>query len=140
MTRLFIVEDHAVMRQSLRAFIKRQAGIELCGEAASAEAALQEIETARPDLVLIDLSLPGMSGLELLTLIRQRHPELYCVILSGHGERNHVDHAMMSGARGYILKGDTDELANALQQVIHGEIYLSNLVQNMLSDNVDDVS
>ena len=133
MTRLFIVEDHPVMRQSLRAFLRRQADIDFCGEAATAEAALGQLEEARPDLVLIDVSLPGMSGLDLLELIRQRHPDLLCVMLSGHGERSHVDHALMAGARGYILKGDTDELAGALRKVIQGETYLSGLVQDKLS-------
>ena len=130
MTRLFIVEDHPVMRQSLRAFIKRQAGFELCGEAATAEAALGEIEAMQPDMVLIDVALSGMSGLELLEIIRQRHPDLLCIMLSGHGERSHVAHALMAGARGYILKGDTDELAGALHRVLEGEIYLSDMAQD----------
>lgn len=138
MTRVYIVEDHPIMRQSLRAFIRRQEGFELCGEAESAEAALEEIDHTQPDLMLIDLSLPGMSGLELLEQIRQRYPALLCMILSGHGERSHVDHAMMAGARGYIVKGDTDELAQAMRQVSQGQTYLSELVQNKLDNLSDD--
>jgi DNA-binding NarL/FixJ family response regulator len=138
MTRVYIVEDHPIMRQSLRAFIRRQEGFELCGEAESAEAALEEIDHTQPDLMLIDLSLPGMSGLELLEQIRQRYPALLCMILSGHGERSHVDHAMMAGARGYIVKGDTDELAQAMRQVSQGQTYLSELVQNKLDNLTDD--
>jgi DNA-binding NarL/FixJ family response regulator len=138
MTRLFIVEDHPVMRQSLRAFMKRQVGIDLCGEAATGEAALGQIEQAQPDLVLIDVSLPGMSGLDLLDVIRERHPGLLCVMLSGHGERSHVDHALMAGARAYILKGDTDELADALHKVIQGETYLSGLIQYKMSGMTGD--
>ena len=133
MTRLFIVEDHPVMRQSLQAFIERQEELEVCGEADTAETALEQIAQTRPDLVLIDVSLPGMSGLDLLEVIREQYPNLLCVILSGHGERSHVDHAMMAGARGYILKGDTDDLAIALRKIIQGEIYLSGLVQSKLS-------
>lgn len=138
MTRVYIVEDHPIMRQSLRAFIRRQEGFELCGEAESAEAALEEIDHTQPDLMLIDLALPGMSGLELLEQIRQRYPALLCMILSGHGERSHVDHAMMAGARGYIVKGDTDELAQAMRQVSQGQTYLSELVQNKLDNLTDD--
>lgn len=126
------------MRQSLRAFMRRQADIDVCGEAATAEAALGQIDEVRPDLVLIDVSLPGMSGLDLLELIRVRHPNLLCVMLSGHGERSHVDHALMAGARGYILKGDTDELAGALRKVIQGETYLSGLVQDKMSGLTGD--
>jgi DNA-binding NarL/FixJ family response regulator len=137
MTRLFIVEDHPIMRQSLRAFMKRQAGICVCGEAATAEAALVQIAEAQPEMLLIDVSLPGMSGLELLEQVRQHHPDVLCVMLSGHGERSHVDQAMMAGARGYVLKGDTDELADALHKVIQGETYLSALVQDKMSGNGD---
>lgn len=121
------------MRQSLRAFIKRQAGLEVCGEANTGEAALEQIAQTQPDLMLIDVALPGMSGLDLLDTLREQHPDLLCLMLSGHGERSHVDHALMAGARGYILKGDTDDLATALRKVIQGEIYLSDLVQDKLS-------
>lgn len=133
MTRLFIVEDHPIMRQSLRAFVKRQADFDVCGEAASAETALGQIAQAKPDLVLIDVSLPGMSGLDLLDMLREQYPQLMCVMLSGHGERSHVDHALTAGARGYILKGDTDELAGALRKVIQGERYLSGVLLDKLS-------
>jgi DNA-binding NarL/FixJ family response regulator len=132
MTRLFIVEDHPVMRQSLRTFMKRQAYVSVCGEAATAEAALGEIAQVEPDLVLIDVSLPGMSGLDLLKLLREQHPNLPCVMLSGHGERSHVDVALMAGARGYILKENTDELAVALHTIIQGGTYLSVLVQDKM--------
>lgn len=133
MTRLFIVEDHPIMRQSLRAFMKRQTGLDVCGEAASGEAALSQISQAQPELVLIDVSLPGMSGLDLLEVIRDKYPDLMCVMLSGHGERSHVDQALLAGARGYVLKGDTDELAGALRKVIQGETYLSGELQDKLS-------
>jgi DNA-binding NarL/FixJ family response regulator len=138
MTRLFIVEDHPVMRQSLRAFVKRQADLDVCGEADTGEAALEQIAQTQPDLVLIDVSLPGMSGLDLLETLRERYPHLPCVMLSGHGERSHVDHALMAGARGYILKGDTDELVEALHKVIQGETYLSGMVQDKLSGGTDE--
>lgn len=139
MPKLFIVEDHPVMRQSLRAFVKRQADIEVCGDANTGEAALEQIAETQPDIVLIDVSLPGMSGLDLLEILRERHPTLLCVMLSGHGERSHVDHALMAGARGYILKGDTDDLAIALRKVIQGETYLSSLVQGNLPGKPGDV-
>lgn len=138
MTRIFIVEDHPVMRQSLVAFLKRQEGIDLCGEAATAEVALREIEKIQPDMVLIDVSLPGMSGLDLLEQIHHRQPEILCVVLSGHGERSHVDRALLAGARGYILKGDTDELASGLRQIIGGGTYLSDQVQGLVSGSADD--
>jgi DNA-binding NarL/FixJ family response regulator len=133
MTRLFIVEDHPIMRQSLRAFVKRQAGLDVCGEAATGEAAISQIDQTQPDLVLIDVSLPGMSGLDLLEVILDKHPDLICVMLSGHGERSHVDQAMVAGARAYVLKGDTDELAVALRKVLQGETYLSGELQDKLS-------
>jgi DNA-binding NarL/FixJ family response regulator len=126
------------MRQSLRAFIKRQADLDICGEADTGEAALEQIAQMQPDLVLIDVSLPGMSGLDLLDTLHERYPDLACVMLSGHGERSHVDHALMAGARGYVLKGDIDDLVVALHRVIQGEIYLSGMAQDKLSGGTDE--
>jgi DNA-binding NarL/FixJ family response regulator len=126
MIRIFIVEDHLVMRRALRAALDGEDGLLICGEAASAEAALEEIEGAAPDVVLIDVSLPGMSGLELTGVLRERHPQLTCLILSGHRERTYMLKALRLGARGYLLKeGNSEELRKAVRLVYEGGTFVS---------------
>lgn len=130
MPRIFVVDDHAIMRQVLRDVLEREEGFTVCGEAASAEEALDEVDDAAPDLVLVDVSLPGMSGIELVETLRERHPEMPMAMLSGHGERTHVEQALRAGASGYILKGDPYELPGAIRQMMRGETYRSQAVES----------
>lgn len=125
LAQIFIVEDHPIMRESVRMLLERQSGMAVQGEAATAESALAALAQNLPDLVLIDVSLPGMNGIELAQTIHKQYPALPVMILSGHGEKNHVEQALMSGARGYVLKGNADELPGAIRQVLSGERYLS---------------
>ncbi|MEZ4617573.1 MAG: response regulator [Caldilineaceae bacterium] len=124
-TRIYLVEDHLMIQRTLTSFIERMAAFEVCGVARSAERALELLPDAAPDLVLIDMSLPRMSGAELVREIRRRWPALLCVLLSGHGEQNYVQQAVAAGAKGYILKGKPAELEPALKQIVAGEFYLS---------------
>ena len=123
-TRVYIVEDHPVMRETIRDYLALSSDIELCGEAADAETASAALEAADPDVVVVDLSLPGRSGLELLEEIRKRW-RTPCVILSGHGERTYVGKAFAAGASGYVLKGNPPDLPVAIRRVMEGEIHLS---------------
>jgi DNA-binding NarL/FixJ family response regulator len=125
MVQIYIVEDHPVMRQSLRALLDQQKDMAVCGEASTAETALEQIDGAAPDLVLIDVALPGTSGIELARSLHARHPDLAMVMFSGHREKSHVDQALKAGARGYIVKGSAGELAAAIRRVVGGERYLS---------------
>lgn len=126
---VFVVEDHSVMREMLREFLAMEADIEVTGVAESAEAALEQFADAVPDLVLIDMSLPGMSGIELVRRLRLEHPGLYCAMLSGHGEGRYLRQAFDAGANGYILKGEPDEVPRAIQQILQGERYVSEELQ-----------
>jgi DNA-binding NarL/FixJ family response regulator len=125
MVQIYIVEDHPVMRASLRALLDQQTDMAVCGEAATAEAALGQVDGAAPDLVIIDIALPGSSGIELARSLHARHPDLALVMFSGHREKSHVDQALEAGARGYIVKGSAGELATAIRQVVGGALYLS---------------
>ena len=127
--RIFIVEDHAIMQEMLNEFISQEADLEVCATASSGEAALENLAQASPDLVLIDLSLPGVSGLDLITSVKALYPQLPCAILSGHGERHYAEQAMAAGAQGYVLKGDPDELPGAIRQMMQGEHYISKALQ-----------
>lgn len=129
--RVYIVEDHPVMRETLQDYLSLEPDLEICGMAESAEAALEALEAASPDVVLVDLSLPRRSGLELVEEIRERWGTP-CVILSGHGERTYVSRALASGARGYVLKGNPRELPLAIAHVLEGEIHLSSAIRRKL--------
>lgn len=122
--RIYIVEDHPIMRETLQDYLTVESDIEICGMVGSAEAASEALEAAAPDLVVVDLSLPGRSGLELVGEIRERWGTP-CVILSGHGERTYVGRALACGAQGYVLKGSPRELAPAIRRVLEGDIYVS---------------
>lgn len=125
MIRVFIVEDHPVMRQSLRTLLSRQDDLNVCGEAHNGEDAIRQIADTRPDLVLIDVSLPGMNGIQLVRALHEDNPALPMAILSGHGGEAHVQQALNAGARGYILKGNAAELPAAIRILASGEQYLS---------------
>jgi DNA-binding NarL/FixJ family response regulator len=124
-TRIFLVEDHAFMRAALQEFLGTMSGFEVCGAVENADSALGQIAAAEVDLALIDVSLPGMNGIDLVRTLTRRCPTLYCVMLSGHGEQNYVRRSLAAGASGFILKGNPDELPIALRAVLDGEIYVS---------------
>ncbi|HJL18492.1 MAG TPA: response regulator transcription factor [Sandaracinaceae bacterium LLY-WYZ-13_1] len=119
----YVVEDHAIVREMVTAHVNGVPGVRVCGSAASAEAALGEIETLRPDVVLIDLSLPGMSGLELVRRIRERIEGVACLVVSGHAEPMYRTQARAAGCHGFVLKDEPDELAAAVRAVLAGAAY-----------------
>ena len=122
-TRIFVLEDHASMRDTLVSFVSGLADTEVCGSAATAEDALLQFSDAKADLVLIDISLPGMSGLDFLREAKQRWPQLRCLVLSGHDETAYLWRAFSLGALGFVAKGNADELKIAIGCVLRGETY-----------------
>lgn len=124
-SKVYIVEDNDRMRTLLREWIDELPGLEVCGAAASAEDALRELSGVQPDLAVIDMSLPGMGGIELVATLRDQQPRMRCLILSGHNERTYVERALAAGAQGYLLKGEPGEIENAITRVLSGEQYLS---------------
>ena len=123
--KIYIVEDHEIMREMLRETIDGLEGLSVSGAAATAEQALAELQDIEVNLVLIDMSLPGMSGASLVAHLRARQPPVRCLIYSGHRERTYVDQALEAGTQGYVLKGDPAELEGAIARVLNGEMYLS---------------
>lgn len=114
------------MRRALEQFLDDLSDFEVGGATETAEAALQALNgTANVDLALIDTRLPGMNGIELVKQLQARHPDLPCLMYSGHGETTYVEQALDAGARGYVLKGDPDELPTAIRRVLNGEQHLS---------------
>lgn len=128
--RILIVDDHPMMRLGLRQYLLQDPLLEVCGEAASAAEALKEMERSLPDLVLLDISLEGRSGLDLLRDLRVRFPQVPVLMHSMHDQMIYADRAIREGARGYLMKQETgDKLLEAVTRVLSGETYLSSRVR-----------
>jgi len=124
--KLLIVEDHPVMRSAYTRLLKREADFEVCGEAVSGNQALDLIPTTHPDLILLDVSLPGMNGIELLNQLNLQYPDIPALVISGHEEALYAQLAMQAGAKGYLVKaGLAEVMVKAIRTVLHGESYLS---------------
>ncbi len=124
--KVLIVDDHPTMREGLMRVIERAADLQVCGDTDSAPRALQLIESAKPDLVLLDLSLGKANGIELVKDIQVRYPQLLVLVHSMHEDSVYAARSLRAGARGYVPKSDPSEtLLEAIRQVLQGEIYLN---------------
>ena len=129
-TRVFIVDDHPIVRYGITRILNSEPDISVCGDADSAETAIQQIEKLNPDLVVVDISLKQMNGLQLTKFIRERFPCIPVVILSMHDERMYANKALRAGASGYVMKEESSEkLVAAIRQILSGEIYVSEQVK-----------
>lgn len=134
---IYIIEDHGSMRVMLREFLDMAPNFHVCGVAETAEEALQELPTLDVHLLLIDVSLSGMSGIDLAEEISARWPEMSCLMFSAHEEASYARRSLAAGARGYVLKGDPDELSEAIRQVLEGKRYVSLPLRKKLSGQLD---
>lgn len=131
--KILIVDDHAVVREGLKSLIQSENGFVVCGEAGDGPAALELLKTVRPNLVIVDLNLHGMSGLELIKNIRNRNPELPVLVISMLDELVYAERALHAGAKGYLMKGESaSKYSEALRSVLNGKIYLSESVKNKI--------
>lgn len=132
--KIFLVDDHPILRQGLALLINREPDLTVSGEADGAASALQAIRNAVPDFVILDISLNGPDGLELLKTLRGNYPNLPVLILSMHDESVYAERALRAGANGYIMKQEaTEKVLTAIRQVLRGEVYLSDhLTKRML--------
>jgi DNA-binding NarL/FixJ family response regulator len=120
--RLVVVDDHMVFREGLRALLGRVNDIEIVGEAATTQEAIEVTEAARPDVVLMDLHLPGDGGEAATTTILAAHPEVAVLVLTMHSDDAHLRHALHAGARGYLLKdAEPDAIIRAIVAVSEGQ-------------------
>jgi DNA-binding NarL/FixJ family response regulator len=123
---VLVVDDHPLMRQGLALLINQQQDVEVCGEAEEAQAAMQAIARRRPDIIILDISLNGPDGLDLLKSIRALEPDLPVLILSMHDEAIYAERALRARANGYIMKQEaTEKVLVAVRRILNGEIYLS---------------
>ncbi len=124
--RVLLADDHTLVRAGIRALLKEFPGVEVAGEASDGREVIDLIKTHQPDVVLMDISMPGLNGLQALARITRDFPPVRVIILSMHLNDEYVLQALKSGAAGYLLKrAATAELAAALKSVVGGEIYLS---------------
>lgn len=121
-SRVFIVDDHPLVRRALGRLLGLEPGLRVVGEAASAEEALAQLGENLPDLLLVDFSLPGVDGAELVRRLGRTHPGVCCLVVSSHHEALYVQAALAAGARGYVTKGDADGLTLAIRRVLAGEV------------------
>lgn len=125
MINVFLVEDNRFVADAVDGLLSTYDDIRLAGVAATGEEALTQLPAAGVDIVLIDLALPGMNGIDLIAALRRARPELPCVILSAHREDNYITQALSAGARGYITKELPLAIAEGIERVMGGEVYLS---------------
>jgi DNA-binding NarL/FixJ family response regulator len=131
--RVFIVDDHPIVRQGLAALINTELDLAVCGDAEESGSALRGIEELKPDLAVIDISLNGPDGLDLLKSIRTRDANLPVLILSMLDESLYAERALHAGANGYIMKQEaTERLLVAIRRILAGEIYLSEHMSNRM--------
>jgi DNA-binding NarL/FixJ family response regulator len=137
--RVMLVDDHPIVRQGLANLIDAEDDLMVCGQQADAREALDAIPEARPDVVLIDISLGERSGLELVKDIRGRFPELPMLVLSMHDESLYAERALRAGARGYVMKHQaTEKVMQGIRSVLQGELYVSETIAaRMIKGNVN---
>ena len=124
--KIFIVEDHPVFREGLVQIISGEKDLRVCGKAGDAEHALQAIVRLKPDLVLVDITLPGKSGLELIKELRSWNSQVRILVVSMHDEALYADRVLRAGGDGYIMKQeDPEEIVHAIRDVLGGHIYVS---------------
>src|SRR5262245_33710841 len=124
--KIFIVDDHPIMRQGLAQLINHEPDLQVVGEASDAGAALSGVLETKPDIVIIDISLPGKNGLELIKDIRAHLKHVFLLVHSMHDESLYVERVLRAGAQGYIMKHEGGKkVMEAVRKVVNGEIYVS---------------
>jgi DNA-binding NarL/FixJ family response regulator len=137
--RVFVVDDHEVVRLGLRAFLDATQGVEHVGEAADGRSALRGLDALAaghglPDVVLMDLVMPGLDGIEATALIKEAHPDVDVVVVTSFGEAHRVHSALEAGATGYVLKdADVDQIIHAVRAAHRGEVHLDAAVTRVLT-------
>ena len=125
MPSILIVEDHKIVAEVLADILRRSGKFEVAGMVHSAEDALERLSGQGVDLVLVDISLPYTTGIELVAMIHEKYPHIPSVVISGHNTSLYVNRSLEAGARGYIVKDDIHDIVEGIQRVLDGGTYLS---------------
>lgn len=122
---IYLVEDHPTFRHALSIYLSKLPDLTISGIASSGQEALTQIPKVKPDIVLMDISLPDINGIDVVEELGLGCPDIPILMLSGHKEATYVRQALGVGARGFIVKGNPMEIEPAIRAVLNGEIYLS---------------
>ena len=135
--RIVIADDHVVLREAMRVMLEMEPEFEVVGEAAEGEQALALAKQLEPDLVLMDIRMEGMDGVEATRRLRQDHPQIGVLILTGFGENEVLLSAVEAGAQGFLLKdASADEVKSAILRVVHGESHMTPALLRQLLDEL----
>ena len=133
--RILIVDDHPIVREGLLQSINREPDLTVCGQAENAYQALNALTKLKPDLALVDISMPGKNGLELVKDIHAMHPAVQVLVLSMHDESLYAERLLRAGARGYVMKHERPEkLVAAIRHVLGGKTYVSEKMEARILD------
>lgn len=136
MTRIVIADDHDLFVEGLRELLARQPGIEFVGQARNGQQAIEQASNLKPDIMLMDIAMPGISGIKATKEIREQFPEVKILMLSMHNSRELITESLKAGAMGYILKEcSSDELYFAVSSVMNGRYYIAHLSLSILLDD-----
>lgn len=134
--KVLLVEDHVIVRQGIKALFSDEPDLEIVGEADDGRAALQSVSELEPDVILMDISMPGLNGIEATRQIRQNHPEVKVVVLSMHSNEEYVFQVLRAGASGYVLKqSDSSEVLTAIRAALAGGSFLSPPISRTVIDD-----
>ena len=133
--KIVIAEDHTILRAGLRALLAAQNGLEVIGEAGDGREAIRKVDTLQPDLLLIDLSMPKLNGIDAIREIKSQHPKIKIIVLTVHKSDEYIIAALKAGANGYMLKdASQNELLLAIDYVINGKTFLSPSISDKVVD------
>lgn len=131
--KVVLADDHTIVRQGLKSLLESKSGVEVAGEASDGREALKLTGQLKPDLVIMDIAMPGLNGLEALQQMQVFYPHVRVIVLSMHVDENYVTRALRFGASGFVYKGSAfDDLELAMQAVLKGETFLSSTVSQVL--------
>jgi two-component system response regulator NreC len=135
MIRILVADDHGVLRAGLCALLNSEAGLEVVGEAADGHEVLRRVEELRPDVVLLDISMPGLDGIEVTRRLKKVAPGVRVLILTIHTDRDILQEAIRAGASGYVVKmGAAADLINAIHTVAQGDVYIHPMMAPSLEE------
>jgi DNA-binding NarL/FixJ family response regulator len=135
MIEVFIVDDHYMVIEGIRTMLQYEKDIEMIGHASNADSCLSFVKNKQPDVILMDINMPGKSGVELCKEVRDMYPDIFVIGLSTYNQFTFIDAMMKNGASGYLLKNaGSKEITQAIQSVVQGKIYLSTEAATMLKN------
>ncbi len=133
---ILIADDHAIVRHGLRTLLEEQPDFQVVGEAVNGREARQLVDQLLPEVVILDIAMPELNGLDAMSQIYEQHPDIQAIILSMHASPEYVYHALKAGARGYLVKESVvTEVVEAVSAVHDGRLYLSQKVSNIMLED-----